>query len=1014
MTKTYSALFPQVVKEINKRTGIALTTTDSRYSVQPSGAGGSIDSRALAEIITTIASDLAELIKPYIMSGLDVTATTPSSMSINISAGTCTSHGRKWVIESDAILQIPVDNTVSVFFVVVYNNAFEINKTHDDTKCEICKIIIPQPGITSAIVDDKPDDGYDGWIISAKDIVYTEEQEFDDTSVEKLRDVIGRVLADNLIGNIRLSENLKITNTQGSLELDSSSIKILSAENNVLAKFNRNGTFFYNEDGEELAKFSTTGARVGNISITQNSIQSTNFVSGNLGSGFKIQDSGDAEFNNVLMRGKLTASVFEKDTISAVGGSLLVMDADILDADMSNLDNPTSDIIVDNNDSNISVVGTWSLSTSTPGYYGINYQFHTSGTGTSTFSWLPVIALSGNYEVFAIWTASSNRATNAKYTITTHEGNKGIVSVNQKLNHATWYSLGIYNFQAGGTAIITLSDNADEYVIADAIKLVYEQPTMKIIGDTSFAIGDILRIKDGVDDEWLIVTDNTNAPIYKINRDRANAYQTNEKPAWKKGTSIVNYGQSGEGGVYLSGSETNSPYMSVVTHNGEPWSILTTHLRVGNLNGFLEYVSDLYGIGIGSTDAYLKYDPTNGLTIKGKVTITGSDNIGTPDTAGLYFGGDYLGYYSGAEWLVYITNTGQFTFKGDNNNYIIWSGSTLTIRGALNADDITAGTIDVDRLAADSITADKYNQLRNTLVYTGEDSLDTSYPYEIPFRIVSELVAINSIKLSFKILSFRAYSTGVPSGGGSTTVSGGGSTTVSGGGSTSGAVDASSNHTHTITLANGTSAYGVYFDASTLGISAALSACTLTTSSSDSHTHTLTVVNNNAIGNVVRYSGGVLVCATAGVVLTDTINGHYHTFPIGLAAGSENIVYRASDSSIECTGGGTITSNSTFGTTHTHTTPNHTHATPDHTHATPSHAHDLTFAIYEEANSPTINVYVDNGAGYGASIGAYTVDQLDIDLTASVSGVGWKKVKFTTTARCRIASIIECKLDIEA
>lgn len=51
-------------------------------------------------------------------------------------------------------------------------------------------------------------------------------------------------------------------------------------------------------------------------------------------------------------------------------------------------------------------------------------------------------------------------------------------------------------------------------------------------------------------------------------------------------------------------------------------------VRLGNLNGFLDYVTNLYGIGIGETDSYLKYDTTNGLRIKGNITLGAGSNIG--------------------------------------------------------------------------------------------------------------------------------------------------------------------------------------------------------------------------------------------------------------------------------------------------------------------------------------------------------------------------------------------------
>ncbi len=316
--RTYENLFPQIIREIEKRSGKSVVTTDSRFSVQPGGEGGSLDSRALAEIVTSIASDLADLIEPRIISGFDVTATTPPSATVNISAGTGTSNGKKWEIEDDSTLIIPLDSTTYVFYITVYNNAFEISRSHDNTKCEICRIIVPQPGTTSAIEDDKPSDSYNGYIVSAKDAVYDEDQKFDDASVEKLRDVIGAVLADNLIGNIKLSENLKITNTQGTVELDSTSIKIKDINSATLAQFNRNGTFFYDPAGRLLAKFGRDEAYIGNILITKNSIQTRNFISGS--SGFQIKDSGDVEFNDGTFRGTLNAN------IGNIGGWTLAAD----------------------------------------------------------------------------------------------------------------------------------------------------------------------------------------------------------------------------------------------------------------------------------------------------------------------------------------------------------------------------------------------------------------------------------------------------------------------------------------------------------------------------------------------------------------------------------------------------------------------------------------------------------------------------------------------------------------
>ena len=146
--------------------------------------------------------------------------------------------------------------------------------------------------------------------------------------------------------------------------------------------------------------------------------------------------------------------------------------------------------------------------------------------------------------------------------------------------------------------------------------------TLVTSGDETFSVGDFLRIKDSSDDEWMEVTA-VDGNTYTVTRDMAEDYTSNDNPVWKKGTCVTNYRASGDGGIFLTSSDTNSPHIDVLTHAGSPWDTTTTRMRIGNVNGFLGAGSDLYGIYIGEADKYLKYDPTNGLQIKGTITITG-------------------------------------------------------------------------------------------------------------------------------------------------------------------------------------------------------------------------------------------------------------------------------------------------------------------------------------------------------------------------------------------------------
>lgn len=145
--------------------------------------------------------------------------------------------------------------------------------------------------------------------------------------------------------------------------------------------------------------------------------------------------------------------------------------------------------------------------------------------------------------------------------------------------------------------------------------------TLTIAGNETFAVGDMLRIKDGAEDEWLEITNDGSAPTYTVTRDKNADYGADANPVWKKGACVVNYGASGDGLIYMTASETYAPYMNVCTHAGAPWSDLVTRLRIGNLNGFLGESSDVYGIAIGEATKYLKYDPTNGLRIRGDIAI---------------------------------------------------------------------------------------------------------------------------------------------------------------------------------------------------------------------------------------------------------------------------------------------------------------------------------------------------------------------------------------------------------
>jgi len=360
MAFTYSDLYTLVYEEIQKNSQYAGPLTGNQQvskdqvisGVSTTTAQSIIDA---ANITNSLMQLMLHTVPPQIKTGLTVKATDPVSNQVVISAGEGTVGGRIFKLPTDRTYVVPFDPETYIWYVNFSTNGIVFSKAPMIGRLTIAKIVVPKPAITVYVRDDKDLElnPWHAWIVNYREykLYGNDAGKFEEDTLQLLRDNIGDILADNIIGNIRLSEDLKITNTQGTLELDSQAIRILDTDANNLAEFNRYGTFFYDTNGIELAKFSVDGARVGNIEVTKNSIQSQNFTS-NL-SGFRITDDGYAEFEDARIRGVLKATVFEKETVSAVGGQLIVANAATL---VSNLAATDTTMVVDNEAFNLGEV----------------------------------------------------------------------------------------------------------------------------------------------------------------------------------------------------------------------------------------------------------------------------------------------------------------------------------------------------------------------------------------------------------------------------------------------------------------------------------------------------------------------------------------------------------------------------------------------------------------------------------------------------------------------------------
>jgi len=353
----------------------------------------------------------------------------------------------------------------------------------------------------------------------------------------------------------------------------------------------------------------------------------------------------------------------------------------------------------------------------------------------------------------------------------------------------------------------------------------------------------------------------------------------------------------------------------------------------------------------------------------------------------------------------------EFGIAGLSRDADLSSGAGLGLGGILHT-HIGKDSIETPMLRAGSIYAKHYHELRNTYVFSDQESLDAAKSFEMDFEIVSEMTAIVNVKLSFRIKEFRAYATTVPSGGGHTTPSGGGHTTPSGGGhttpsgggATSGAKGSAS---------GGGSTSGYEGTPSGGGSTSGGGGATTPTSSVDSGGYA-------SVWRILQayLSHGVGVELQEGWLIQDydtlSLASHTHTHTVTLSNHTHSTPNHTHPNHRHSTPNHTHPNHTHTTPAHTHTVSNHQHTVSSHTHTVSNHTHSLTFGIYEASTSPTINVYVSNdGINYGDSIGAYEADELDLVITG-ISGAGWKRIKFTSNVLARISAIIMCKVDITA
>ncbi|HUS87957.1 MAG TPA: hypothetical protein VMW91_01075 [Desulfosporosinus sp.] len=281
----------------------------TRFAQGRLGMGATVDTKDLSSTMDGFMSEFRQMIKPWIQGGLGMHASNPYDLRVKVDSGAGYAYGRKHVLERTSTIAIPVNSEQALFYINLWDGKLDVETIIPAHKLNVGKVVIPSPGVTAQIADDRDYDNLDGYIVSSKDTFFNSDDSFDDDSKQVIRDVIGEITFEKISGDLILTQNVRVRNAANSLNIDSEGIQIFHENGKVASEMNKAGTFFYNEAGLEFAHYTKDEARIGNIVVETNAIQSGNFVQGS--TGFQIKDNGDVEFNNLTVRGTVYATAGE-------------------------------------------------------------------------------------------------------------------------------------------------------------------------------------------------------------------------------------------------------------------------------------------------------------------------------------------------------------------------------------------------------------------------------------------------------------------------------------------------------------------------------------------------------------------------------------------------------------------------------------------------------------------------------------------------------------------------------
>ena len=434
---------------------------------------------------------------------------------------------------------------------------------------------------------------------------------------------------------------------------------------------------------------------IGGFSLGQTTISSNNLILDSSGeirnqdydpflSGFKISSlgNGSAEFENIRIRGTLRTSVFEKETVNAVGGMLYVGNSTAVSASVGSSDTA---IFVDN----------------VSGFEVDEVVFAKKVTGTGFTK--EFMKVTGSHR--------HNESSDTDFAGFLHvERAYGSSVASTKLSNATTLNGAIDSTQTR----ITVASTAN---LTGTPVIKIDDELMKVTGSDSTSPGTIIHAFRGID--GTAKASHSNSTNVKL-LDKDASFLANlvsSAQTYTPGQVLVSTGRyiggtgtntTGSGYIMLNANPTigDTPYIDFAERTGSGLYDMRLRTRVGDLSGLSGtrlgdevVIGSEPGFGLAAENVFLsglikaQSGSIGGWEIQDQQIKSGVTSLNS-STEQLKFDKTSVAFGSGTGVMVGKDGNDYEFYAGNGSNYIWWDGSNLNIKGAIR--QTAGGTTLVD------------------------------------------------------------------------------------------------------------------------------------------------------------------------------------------------------------------------------------------------------------------------------------------------------------------------------